>query len=337
MLSLPSPAPTLCAIGTLGTLKPASALVPPPPPLSPLPSLPPHPAAANSAAHATAAAHVPRLIMVAPPHGTALRRSRTSAPSRHATLIRRPRSSCASADEVSRFWRTTCSSPPASSATRKRVTIPDVGDVAHRARLDVQALGGLALLQQADLLGPDREAPPVALDDVRDPHEAGDELVGRMLVDVGGRADLLDAPRAEHGQAVAHRQRLLLVVGDVDEGDADLALDALELDLHLLAQLEVQRAQRLVEQQHLRAVDDRPRQRDALALAAGELRRLARAVVAAGAPSRAPRSARARRSARGDLLDAQPVLDVLAHGHVREQRVVLEDRVDVARVGRAAA
>jgi hypothetical protein len=69
-------------------------------------------------------------------------------------------------------------------------------------------------------------------------------------------------------------------VGDVDEGDADLALDALELDLHLLAQLEVQRAERLVEQQHLRAVDDRPGQRDALALAAGELRRLARAEVA---------------------------------------------------------
>src|SRR5512132_2501644 len=80
MLSLPSPAPTLCAIGTLGTLKPASALLPPPPPPPPpLSSLPPHPATANSAAHATVAAHVPRLIMVAPPHGTALRRSRMPA------------------------------------------------------------------------------------------------------------------------------------------------------------------------------------------------------------------------------------------------------------------
>ena len=35
-----------------------------------------------------------------------------------------------------------------------------------------------------------------------------------------------------------------------------------------------------------------------------------------------------------DLAHAQPVLDVLAHGHVREQRVVLEDRVDVACVRR---
>ena len=37
---------------------------------------------------------------------------------RHATLTRRPRSSWASCEEVSRFWRTTCSSPPGSSATR---------------------------------------------------------------------------------------------------------------------------------------------------------------------------------------------------------------------------
>ena len=56
----------------------------------------------------------------------------------------------------------------------------------------------------------------------------------------------------------------------------DLGLDALELDLHLAAQLEVERAERLVEQQHLRVVDQGPGQRDALLLPAGELGRLAR-------------------------------------------------------------
>ena len=49
--------------------------------------------------------------------------------------------------------------------------------------------------------------------------------------------------------AVAHRERFLLVVGHVDEGDADLALERLELELHLLAELEVERAQRLVEEE----------------------------------------------------------------------------------------
>jgi len=58
-------------------------------------------------------------------------------------------------------------------------------------------------------------------------------------------AELLDHAVAHHRDPVGHRQRLLLVVGDVDERDADLALDPLQLDLHLLAQLQVQRAERL--------------------------------------------------------------------------------------------
>ena len=64
-------------------------------------------------------------------------------------------------------------------------------------------------------------------------------------------------------------------MGDEDEGDADLALDALQLDLHLLAQLEVEGAERLVEQEHARVVDERARQRDPLLLPAGQLVRLA--------------------------------------------------------------
>ena len=93
----------------------------------------------------------------------------------------------------------------------------------------------------------------------------------RVLVDVRRRADLLDAPVAEHGHSVAHGERLLLVVGHVDERDADLALDRAQLLLHLLAQLQVERAQRLVEEQHAGTVHERARERDALALAAREL------------------------------------------------------------------
>jgi len=35
---------------------------------------------------------------------------------------------------------------------------------------------------------------------------------------------LLDAPLVENGHAVGHRQRFGLIVGDEDEGDAELAL-----------------------------------------------------------------------------------------------------------------
>ena len=93
-----------------------------------------------------------------------------------------------------------------------------------------------------------------------------------MLVDLDRRADLLDAALVEHGDAIGHRQCLVLIVGDEDEGDADLALDLLELDLHLLAQFQVECAEGLIEEQHLRAVHERPRERDPLTLAAGERR-----------------------------------------------------------------
>ena len=51
--------------------------------------------------------------------------------------------------------------------------------------------------------------------------------------------------------------------------------ERLELDLHLLAQLQIECAQRLVEQKNARPVDQRPGQRHALALAARERARLA--------------------------------------------------------------
>ena len=70
-------------------------------------------------------------------------------------------------------------------------------------------------------------------------------------------------------------QRLLLVVRDIDEGQADLAVERLELDLHVGAQLAVERAQRLVEQQQMRREDQRAGQRHPLLLAARELARQA--------------------------------------------------------------
>ena len=53
-------------------------------------------------------------------------------------------------------------------------------------------------------------------------------------------------------------------MGHVDERDPDLVLDPLELQLHLLAELQVERAERLVEEEDARPVDERPRESDAL-------------------------------------------------------------------------
>ena len=122
----------------------------------------------------------------------------------------------------------------------------------------------------------------------------------------------------------------------VHERDADVLLDLLELELELLAQPQVERAERLVEQQRARAVDERAGERHALLLAAGELRRLALAVLAE--LDHLERLVDARlHVGLADLLALEPERDVLLHGQVREQRVGLEDGVDVALVGREVA
>ena len=48
--------------------------------------------------------------------------------------------------------------------------------------------------------------------------EAGDELVGRLVVEIERRAHLLDPARAQHDDLVGHRHRLDLVVRDVHHG-----------------------------------------------------------------------------------------------------------------------
>ena len=108
-------------------------------------------------------------------------------------------------------------------------------------------------------------------------------------VDLLGRAHLLDLALGDHGDLVAHRERLLLVVGDVHERDADLALHGAQLQLEVLAQLGVEGAERLVEQQHLRAQHECPRQGDALLLAAGQLGGRRFAELARSGRARAPR------------------------------------------------
>jgi hypothetical protein len=168
-----------------------------------------------------------------------------------------------------------------------------------------------------------------SFEQVADAQEAGDELGARPLVQLLRRTELLDAAGAHDRDPIRHGHGLLLVVRHVDERDADLGLDALQLDLHLLAQLEVERAERLVEEEDPRVVDERPRQGNPLLLAAGELVRLA--VLVAGELDEVEHLADATpHLVVRDLPPAQSEGDVLVDGEVREQRVVLEDGVDVA-------
>ena len=94
-------------------------------------------------------------------------------------------------------------------------------------------------------------------EDIRVTHELGGEHRRGTTVDLGRRVDLLHAAVVHHREPVGQGHRLALVVGHVDEGGAGLAVHAPQLDLHLEADLQVERRQRLVEQQHGGLVDER--------------------------------------------------------------------------------
>ena len=81
--------------------------------------------------------------------------------------------------------------------------------------------------------------------------EAHDELVGRRVVDLPRGADLLDVARAHHRDPVGDLHRLLLVMGDEHGRRALFVVEASQPRAQLGADDRVQRAERLVEQQHL--------------------------------------------------------------------------------------
>ncbi|MNV99268.1 hypothetical protein D3C71_1946100 [compost metagenome] len=63
-------------------------------------------------------------------------------------------------------------------------------------------------------------------------------------------------------------------MGNENKGDPQLLLQFFQLELHLLAQFQIQRTERFVEQEHTRLIDQRAGDGHALALPAGKLRGL---------------------------------------------------------------
>ena len=155
----------------------------------------------------------------------------------------------------------------------------------------------------------------------------------RFLVDLLRPAYLRDAAGLHHGDAVGEREGLALIVRHEDRGDAEPAQEQRQLELHLLAQIAVERAERLVEQQHVGPDRESAGDRDALALAATQL---------GGIASLEPPELEERHHlgnpfvgrCRAKPARLQPVGDVLEHCKVRKHRVVLEHHRDVAQVRR---
>src|SRR6185503_9853651 len=162
--------------------------------------------------------------------------------------------------------------------------------------------------------------------------EGGDEGGRRLLVDIERIADLLDLAAVHDHQNIGQRHRLELVMGDVDRCRGEAALQFPDLDPHRDAQLGIEVRQRFVEQEHLWLPHDGAAHRHALALAAGQLPRLALQHRAEFENPRGFLDARLDLGF-GHAAVAQAVGHVVVNGHVRVERVVLEHHRDIA-IGR---
>jgi hypothetical protein len=153
--------------------------------------------------------------------------------------------------------------------------------------------------------------------------EVGDETRSRGAVNLAAGAHLFDASGIHHHDTVGDGHRFFLVVGDENEGDAELGLQVLELQLHALAQFHVQGRERLVEQQQFRLIDDGASQGHALLLPAGQ--RAGKAILQGFQADHRQGFARLDPGLGAiDPLAPRSVGDVFQDGHMREQRVVLE-------------
>ena len=137
--------------------------------------------------------------------------------------------------------------------------------------------------------------------------------------EVGGTAGLPQLPFDEHADVAGESRGILEVVRHEQRRDLEPGEELLQLGPHVDLGVRVERRERLVEQQDLGVAGERAGERDALALAARE--------VAGPCVLEVP-DPEAVEVLVGGV--APRVLDVLADGQVREERVVLEDEPDAA-------
>ena len=71
--------------------------------------------------------------------------------------------------------------------------------------------------------------------------EAGDKGIRRPVVNIVGTTDLQDLTAAHDADAVGQHHRFFQVMGDMDEGDTELAVQALQFGLQHFLQLDVER------------------------------------------------------------------------------------------------
>jgi len=101
--------------------------------------------------------------------------------------------------------------------------------------------------------------------------ERRDHRVGGTAQQLGRGGDLQEPALVDHGDTVGEGGRVLEGMRDQQRGELELAEQLGELVAHLPARDRIERAERLVEQQHAGLARERASERDTLSLAAREL------------------------------------------------------------------
>ena len=198
-----------------------------------------------------------------------------------------------------------------------------------------EAAGGLATGRVSPVSVDEAPALQMPLEEVhgRRADEAGDEEVGRPVVEFERRSDLLDHAIVHHHDLVGHGHGLDLVVGDVDGGGLQPLVQGLDLRAHGDAQLGIEVGERLVEEEDLRIAHDGASHGDALALAARELARIAVEKLAQAEDLGGAVDAGLDLGL-GRPLQLEREGHVVGDRHMRVERIVLEHHRDVALLGR---
>ena len=160
----------------------------------------------------------------------------------------------------------------------------------------------------------------------------GDIGAGGAFIDLPRRAELEKLAVPDHADPGGHGHGLDLVVGHVENGRAKLELDPLELETKLRAKLRIQRGERLVHQVDRGIADQRAANGHPLHLAAGQ---------AGGTVVQLARDVQQLRGLFDALADdglghasrrrAQRERQIVIDREVRIQRILLEDKGDIAR------
>ena len=140
---------------------------------------------------------------------------------------------------------------------------------------------------------------------------------------------LLDEAVAHDGDAVGHGEGLELVVGHDHRRLVETGQHLLDLPAHLLAQLDVEAGERLIEQEAAGIAHDRAADGDALAFAFGQLPRPAIEHIVEMEGRADPAHARGDLG-RGHPFGVQRIGQILGYGQRGVERIELKHHGDVA-------